>query len=178
KSRLFHSAIPPTRTRKMESQRRPQYQEVFRTLQVQKCLEIFESIAEDSHHKIQASFAPHILIRADAVLLQQLVCNILDNGLIHTPPDTVISISVTRTTNQAELCIADNGPGVPVNLLPKLAERFFRLDRSRSTPGTGLGISLANAITEHLGGVFILEDNMPGLRVLITFPLFDQPAVN
>lgn len=146
--------------------------------EVVKCLEIFESTAEDSHHRIQTSLAPSIMVRADAVLLQQLICNILDNALIHTPSGTVISISVIKVGDQAKLCIADNGPGVPSDLLPKLSERFFRLDRSRSTPGTGLGISLANAITEHLGGVFALEDNAPGLRVLITLPLFDPSPIN
>ncbi|WP_099348911.1 sensor histidine kinase [Acetobacter aceti] len=141
--------------------------------EVNKCLEIFGSAPEDSEHHIDAELVRHIMIHVDVVLLRQLVSNILDNALLHTPAGTSITVSVRKTAGQALLCVADNGPGVPAALLHKLPERFFRLDRSRTTPGTGLGISLARAIAERFGGSLLLEDNAPGLRVLVSFPLSD-----
>lgn len=146
--------------------------------EVHKCLEIFESAVEDGHHALHADLARNVTIRADAVLLRQLISNILDNALLHTPADTSISVSVRESARQAVLCIADNGPGVPAALLQKLPERFFRLDRSRSTPGTGLGVSLARAIAERFGGSLRLEDNAPGLRVVVSFPLSDRPIAS
>jgi signal transduction histidine kinase len=66
--------------------------------------------------------------------------------------------------------VADNGPGIPETMRESVFKRFIRLDRSRSTPGSGLGLSLVAAIAELHGITVTLGDNEPGLRVILPFP--------
>ena len=66
--------------------------------------------------------------------------------------------------------MADNGPGIPAEERDKVLARFYRLDRSRSTPGSGLGLALVAAIAELHEARLTLDDNAPGLRVVLVFP--------
>jgi signal transduction histidine kinase len=72
-----------------------------------------------------------------------------------------------------EAIVSDNGPGVPTGEHERVLRRFGRLEASRSTPGTGLGLTLVNAIADLHGARLQLADNRPGLKVTITF---DQPT--
>jgi signal transduction histidine kinase len=65
--------------------------------------------------------------------------------------------------------VADNGPGIPAALRQKVLQRFYRMEASRTTPGSGLGLSLVDAVASVHGAAFKLEDNAPGLRCLIRF---------
>ena len=70
----------------------------------------------------------------------------------------------------ARLLVQDDGPGVPTASLPKLTARFYRTDCSRSTPGNGLGLSLAKVITDLHEAAMRIEDVAPNLRIAIDFP--------
>ncbi|MNL78968.1 Signal transduction histidine-protein kinase/phosphatase MprB [compost metagenome] len=66
--------------------------------------------------------------------------------------------------------VADNGPGIPAEDRKRVLERFVRLEKSRSEPGSGLGLSLVDAVTRLHGGEFRIEDNAPGVRAVIDLP--------
>jgi signal transduction histidine kinase len=68
------------------------------------------------------------------------------------------------------LRVADTGPGIPPAERARVVERFVRLEASRNSPGTGLGLSLVAAVARLHDAKFLLEDNAPGLRAIIRFP--------
>ena len=104
------------------------------------------------------------LTSGDPVLLAQAVNNLIDNALKYVQPGGVVSVNaIRREGDSVEIEVADNGPGVADSEKPKLAERFYRGDASRGTPGVGLGLSLVDAVAKLHGGVLKLSDNNPGL---------------
>jgi len=111
-----------------------------------------------------------IRVHGDRQLLLQLIANLVENALRHTPPGTRIDCRIARSPAGAVLTVADDGPGVPVEDRTRVLERFARLDRSRSTPGSGLGLTLCAAIAELHDGAIRLEDNKPGLKVTVEIP--------
>jgi len=88
--------------------------------------------------------------------------------LNHTPAGTAVRLRLERTAAGFKAEIADNGPGIPQVERDKVFDRFYRLDRSRSTAGSGLGLALVRAIATLHGLAIHLEDARPGLKVLIT----------
>jgi signal transduction histidine kinase len=109
-------------------------------------------------------------ILGDRELLIQLCANLVQNALHHGPPGVSVTLSVTAQAQGALVTIADTGPGIPESEREMVFRRLYRLDKSRTTPGSGLGLSLAKAIVDLHGGSIVLGDNHPGLRVEISFP--------
>ncbi len=103
-------------------------------------------------------------------LLFQAVSNLVDNAMKHTPKDGSIMIAVGAMADGTRLSVADTGSGVPESERERVLEPFVRLDESRSTPGSGLGLALVAAIARLLGARLSLEDNAPGLRAVLMFP--------
>jgi signal transduction histidine kinase len=107
-------------------------------------------------------------IRGDPVLLAQALGNLIDNALKYTPEGGAICVEVRRGPGPAVgVSVADTGPGIPDAEKPKIAERFYRGDLSRGTPGFGLGLSLVDAVARLHGSALEFEDNHPGLRASI-----------
>jgi len=106
-------------------------------------------------------------VRGDRELLTQLFANLVDNALRHSGPDTRIALAVRREGARLAVSVADDGPGIPAEFRDKVLNRFFRLEHSRSTPGSGLGLSLANAIAALHESELALHDKQPGLRVTV-----------
>ncbi|WP_018350485.1 sensor histidine kinase [Longispora albida] len=104
--------------------------------------------------------AEPVTVPGDAARLQQVMANLLTNARSHTPPGTVISVSLTGT---GKIMVTDNGPGIPPDLLPDVFERFARGDssRSRESGGTGLGLSIVSAVVGAHGGS-VRVDSRPG----------------
>ena len=89
----------------------------------------------------------------------------------HTPPGTRIDIRLEGSTETgARLSVEDDGPGVAETDLPHLTDRFYRGEKSRTTPGNGLGLSLVSAVAELHGATLDLTVMKPGLRVILAFP--------
>jgi signal transduction histidine kinase len=110
-----------------------------------------------------------VVVSGDRVLLAQAVSNLIDNALKFAPKDgTVIVETVRRSDSAVGIVVADDGPGIPDAEKPKVAQRFYRGDASRGTPGVGLGLSLVGAIAKLHGGALELADNHPGLRAQMT----------
>jgi signal transduction histidine kinase len=101
-------------------------------------------------------------------LVAQAIANVTDNAVKYTPEGGIVTI-VTSGTPQPTVIVADTGPGIPKELRERAKERFVRLDAQRSTPGSGLGLSLVEAVARLHDAKLELGDNAPGLRVTLTF---------
>ena len=103
-----------------------------------------------------------------------MFANLVENAIRHCPPPTRISLSLGRRHETIDAVVSDDGPGIPASESEKVFRRLYRLDQSRTTPGSGLGLSLVRAVAELHGATPTLEDNEPGLRVRIAFPTRPQ----
>lgn len=129
------------------------------------------SAQEIGHDLLVMPTSRPVVVTGDGGLLTQALTNLADNALQHCPPPARVTIRVAVEDSVAVLAVADDGPGVPAPERARVLERFVRLDASRSVPGTGLGLSLVDAIAQLHGARLMLEDNAPGLRVSLRFPL-------
>ena len=116
-----------------------------------------------------SSIDPDIHVRGDRELLTQLFVNLIENALRHTPNGAKVSLSLAHRDQEPFAEVADNGPGIPENERRNVFKRFYRLERSRSTPGSGLGLSLVAAIADLHTAHIELVDNEPGLKVALQF---------
>jgi signal transduction histidine kinase len=116
---------------------------------------------------LTANVQPGIVVLGDRELLAQALVNLVENAQSHTPPGTKIEICVEGRGQSVTLAVADGGPGVPDAERHRIAERFFRLEGSRSAPGHGLGLNLVAAIAALHGGTLRFRDNRPGLRAVL-----------
>ena len=106
-----------------------------------------------------------MLVSGDPTLLAQAVGNLIDNALKYAGEQGSVTVGIQYNADGAvEICVADDGPGIPDTEKPKVAQRFYRGDASRGTPGVGLGLSLVQAVAKLHGGTLELTDNFPGLR--------------
>jgi len=107
-------------------------------------------------------------------LLAQATANLIDNALKYARHDNgegaAITVAVERAGSNVRLIVADNGPGIPEAQRAHALKRFTRLETSRSRPGSGLGLSLVAAVAQLHGATIALEDNQPGLRVVVGLP--------
>ncbi|ODT15160.1 MAG: two-component sensor histidine kinase [Mesorhizobium sp. SCN 65-12] len=144
---------------------------------VEMIAEIYTDVAEDDGKSLSATVAPGAdgWIHGDRELLTQLFANLVENAMRHCPRGTAIALSVTRRTGHILAEVSDNGPGIPAEERDKVFQRLYRLDDSRSTPGSGLGLSLVRAIADLHGASIGLEDRHPGLAVIVSFPMV-RPA--
>ena len=126
--------------------------------------------AEEGGRTLRTEIADAVTINGDRDLLVQLFSNLVENALHHTPLGTTVvtRLSVISKTVIAE--IGDNGSGIPPEERANVLLRFYRLERSRSTPGSGLGLSMASAIAALHHGTLEILDNAPGLRAVVRFP--------
>lgn len=112
----------------------------------------FRPAMEGSGHQLVTSITPGLTVSGDRRLLQQMLTNLLDNAAQHTPQGTTVSIALESARNGISLAVTDDGPGVGANEAPELFNRFARVDRSRSTPGHGLGLAMVAAIVAAHSG--------------------------
>jgi signal transduction histidine kinase len=114
--------------------------------------------------------AAPFLVNGDRHLLTQVLANLIENGLRHTPTGSTIRVRLARSGAHVVLCVSDNGPGIPSDQRDKVLRRLYRLEQSRTTEGNGLGLSLVAAICTLHGAQLSLDDNDPGLVVRVVFP--------
>ena len=135
--------------------------------------EAYESlapVAADSGHPLTLTGAPALPLRGERNLLRQLLVNLIENAIRHTPIGTAIALSATPTSRGARLVITDRGPGIPADQHVHVIRRFGRVDSLIEVPGHGIGLTLVDAIVRLHGGTLVLEDAAPGLRVVIELP--------
>jgi len=110
-----------------------------------------------------------MLILADRDMLFQAFANLLDNAIKYTPEGGDIAISSYKEGKMSHIEISDNGPGIPEDEYEKVTQRFYRLDQSRTTPGSGLGLSLVFAVLKLHKLELTFSDSKPGLTVCVTY---------
>jgi signal transduction histidine kinase len=127
--------------------------------------------AEEAGHRLAATIARDVTVSGDKELLTQALSNLVENALRHTPPGTLVSIRLADGAPAgAQLSVEDDGPGVAAADLPRLTDRFYRGEQSRTTSGNGLGLSLVGAVAELHGAKLSLDAPERGLRVSFSFP--------
>ncbi|QBM76807.1 HAMP domain-containing protein [Sphingomonas sp. AAP5] len=129
----------------------------------------YQPVAEDDGKTLIAAHADGLLIEGDAELLAQMMTNLVDNAIRHTPAGSTIVSRLERIDGAIVASVSDDGPGIPPHERDAVLTRFYRLDRSRNLPGAGLGMALAAAIAALHRVRLELLDNRPGLRVRLTF---------
>ncbi|MEG3124031.1 sensor histidine kinase [Sphingomonas sp. GB1N7] len=107
----------------------------------------------------------------DAALLRQMLVNLIENAIGHTPPGTHIAIGTEMRGDTVAVIVADDGPGIPAGEHAAMVRRFGRGESSGVLPGQGLGLTLVDAIARLHDGRLILEDATPGLRAVVELPL-------
>lgn len=125
--------------------------------------------AEEEGKIITAEIWPGIVVGGDAELLTQMLANLLENAIRHTPKGTRIEVTLQSTASGAVGGVADDGPGVPAEHREHIFQRFYRLERSRPAPGGGLGLALVAAVADLHGIKLSAVDNAPGLRIEMRF---------
>ena len=130
----------------------------------------YRAVAEDEGKELISTLEPGINFHGDGELLLQMVANLTENAIRHTPSVTRIVLTLTSSPQGIAASIADSGPGIPPEQREKIFEHFYRLDSSRTTAGNGLGLSLVAAVAALHGIQISLQDNFPGLKVLLSFP--------
>ncbi len=129
--------------------------------------ELYEAVAEDAGQRLTLDLPTALTVFGDREMIQQAIANLLDNALKFSPPDGTITLRAKPLPNGVEIEVADQGPGIPADDRARAVERFFRGETARSTPGSGLGLALVQAVTVLHGGGLVLEDNAPGVRAVL-----------
>lgn len=127
-------------------------------------------IVDDAGKTLMLDVAPACFVTGDRELLAQAVINLIQNALKYSRDAARIKLGACCEGEHARLFVADDGPGIAPQDRGRATERFVRLEAARSTPGNGLGLSLARAIAEAHGGTLELADSRPGLRVTLILP--------
>jgi len=132
--------------------------------------ELYRPIIEERGASLALEAPESLGLEGDPFLIAQAIGNLLDNAAKVAPPESAVTLSVSRRDTQIEIAVSDRGPGIPDEEKPRVTERFFRGDAARNTVGSGLGLSLVAAVARLHGGSLVLEDNDPGLRARLLLP--------
>jgi signal transduction histidine kinase len=156
--------------------------------------ELYEPVAEERGLEIRVAAAPGLVLHGSRELIGQALANLVDNALKYSerniapagttrfleggilgPPASaaarIVDLVAERRMGRIEFIVADRGPGIAEKDKARVLDRFVRLENARSRPGFGLGLSLAAAVARLHGGTLRLEDNKPGLRVVLSLPV-------
>jgi len=140
--------------------------------------ELYEPVADDKGLLLKIDAPSAAPVRGNQELVSQALANLVDNAIKYAAPTATVPAKGTPEVRVGAVCegdrvlltVSDNGPGIPEADRARAVERFVRLEQSRTQPGSGLGLSLAQAVAHLHGGDLTLEDNRPGLRTVISLP--------
>ncbi len=136
--------------------------------------ELYAPLAEDEGITLDSEIAEGVRLSANRELLGQALVNLIENALKYArPADGTpgrIVVALRREAGRVLVSVADNGAGIGEGDRKRVVERFVRLEKSRTEPGSGLGLSLVNAIARMHGGTFRIEDNAPGVKAVVDLP--------
>lgn len=132
--------------------------------------EAYGPLADEEGRPFETDIPPGVEVRGDRALILQMLSNLIENAMKHTPKGTPVRLRLERSGGRVRIVIEDRGRGIPAESRDRVFDRFVRLEASRTTPGNGLGLSLVAAIARLHNIQVTLEDAAPGLRVVLTFP--------
>jgi signal transduction histidine kinase len=133
-------------------------------------VELYEPVAAERQIRLRAFVGEPATVRGSRQLLAHALANLIDNALKYTPPGGEVDVRVLRDADGLQLTVADSGPGIPAAERERALQRFVRLEAASQSPGSGLGLSLVAAVARMHHAGLALEDNRPGLRVVLRFP--------
>ncbi|MBT3991533.1 MAG: HAMP domain-containing protein [Rhodospirillaceae bacterium] len=136
---------------------------------VRNMAELYEPVAEEKRMTLTSEVAPGITVFGNKHLMSQALSNLLDNAVKYSPSGGKLMLVLRLNENRPQLVIADSGAGIAEADRVRVLDRFVRLEASRNSPGSGLGLSLVKAVAQLHCADIELEDNLPGLRVVLTF---------
>lgn len=132
--------------------------------------ELYQAVAEEEELlTFDSDIQSNPRFHCNRHLIGQAVTNLLDNAIKYTPDPSAVKLSVSGNDQAFSITVSDNGPGIPEHERERVFERFVRLENERNTPGNGLGLSLVQAVVRLHSANLTLEDNNPGLKVVINF---------
>ncbi|MDQ6656147.1 MAG: HAMP domain-containing histidine kinase [Verrucomicrobiota bacterium] len=138
---------------------------------VENVVDLYDAVAQEKGVALATHFNGELAAELDSARMSQVLANLLDNAVKYTPRGGSIDISAARDNGQVEITFRDDGPGIMPNDLPRIWERLYRGDKSRSEDGLGLGLSLVKAIVEaHDGRVAARNRDGRGAEFRITIP--------
>jgi two-component system phosphate regulon sensor histidine kinase PhoR len=139
----------------------------------------YGELAEERRIRLQAELQPQVSIRGDRAQLGLLLSNLLDNALRYTPAKGTVCVRLDATESRAVIQVSDTGQGIPAGELPRVFERFYRVDkaRARRTGGTGLGLAIVRHVAEAHGGTVRVDSELGrGSTFTVTLPVTGPPA--
>jgi len=131
--------------------------------------ELYGPVAEEKGVSLEVAPSGMARIEGNRSLISQALANLLDNAIKYTPEGGKVRVAVEHTAQGVTLTVADNGPGIAASDRSRVLERFVRLETSRNSPGTGLGLSLVAAVARLHDAKLELADNNPGLKAILLF---------
>jgi len=133
-------------------------------------VDLYDAAAEDKDVDLKVVGDRPMVITGDRDLLFDAVANLVDNAIKHGREAGQVTVELSRSDADAVISVADNGPGIPIDEHQHVFRRFYRLERSRCTPGNGLGLSLVAAVARLHDARIRLFDNAPGLKIELRLP--------
>jgi signal transduction histidine kinase len=128
---------------------------------IRQAVDLYEDLAEDSGLALQIDAPDGLIVDMDRVRIRQVIANLIDNAVKYTPEGGRITVAATASEGDAVITVSDTGAGIAEEDLPRIWDRLYRADRSRSTRGLGLGLSLVRAIVQAHGGSVAVQ-SAPG----------------
>jgi signal transduction histidine kinase len=137
-----------------------------------RAIELYRDVADAKGLSLDASLLEPVFVSADPVRIEQVAANLIDNAVKYTPGGGRLTVDVGRVDHRAMLRVRDTGVGIPQTELPRIWDRLFRGDRSRSDRGLGLGLSLVKAVVyAHGGTVDVSSEPENGSVFTVWLPL-------
>jgi signal transduction histidine kinase len=130
----------------------------------------YQPVIEEAGDQLLSAIADDLPVRGDRQLLTQMIANLIENAVRHCPAPATITLAARREGGAVVVEIGDTGPGIPKEQHAKVFQRLFRLEASRTTTGTGMGLAIVAAIAALHGITMTLADNRPGLAICLRFP--------
>ncbi|HTN97020.1 MAG TPA: HAMP domain-containing sensor histidine kinase, partial [Nordella sp.] len=149
--------------------RKTAFKPVYLSAVAERLADSYRAVAEDDGKALGSTVAQGVVFTGDEELLTQMLANLVENAIKHTPTGSTIRLELSEGTERMTAVVTDDGPGIPEDERDRVFEQFYRLDRSRTTPGQGLGLALVSAVAQLHQIEVRLEDNQPGLRAVVDF---------
>jgi signal transduction histidine kinase len=132
--------------------------------------EMYAPLADEKGLSFNTRFDPGVWAKGERNLIAQALANLIDNAIKYSPEGGAVTVASALIAGKPAFVVSDTGPGIPDEYKSKVLERLFRMEQSRTSPGSGLGLSLVQAVARSHNIDLKLEDHHPGLRVTLTFP--------
>ena len=142
---------------------------------IKQVMDLYDYVAEDKKIALHSKSSDDLFMTADPGRVRQALANLLDNALKYTEKGGTVELEANRIGQRAVITVRDTGTGIPKEALPRIWDRLYRSDQSRSQRGLGLGLSLVKAIVQaHKGEIHVRSEPGSGSTFSISFPAAEK----